>query len=672
MCGIVGIINTNQQPHYQLSTWLNTMSRAIQHRGPDGVGFVFFDKKNRPHPTTTSTFYNKNKQSAINYHPETPIQTLKNTAFQIGLGHQRLSIIDTSMAGHQPMATPDGQLWLTYNGEIYNYIELRKTLQQYGYVFRTQTDTEVILNAYLHWGRACIQYFNGMFAFVLYDRKRQLIWGVRDRTGVKPLYYYHNKEYIAFASEQKALLQLPFVDKKINPTAAFDYFVLNTLEAQPQGLFEDIQELPPSHDFTIDLTTKTVQTHRYFQFQPKPFTTKNRFDEATFQTLTTTTRQLVQQAIKIRLRSDVAIGSCLSGGLDSSTIVCVINQLLRQEKIAQIGERQQVFTTCFKDKRYDEQAWAKLVVDQTQATWHKTFPTQNELLDDLETLIYCQDIPMYSTSTYAQFRVMQLIKAAGIKVVLDGQGGDELFGGYAPHYVGLWNELLQHFQFNALAKELKFFGGYGKAFKFWLKNQLKYNGLSKLPTRWRHRFQLQYFNELHYLNPDLLASQQFRYQEFISEKVNSLKNMLTYEYFKTPLKQLLKCEDRCSMWFGIESRTPFADDLPLMEMVLSVPAHFKIHKSIRKYLLREAFKGILPEPIRQRQDKMGFVTPNNQWIKNLRHHIRPYFEEQDTLIFNKKRLLADFDRFFNPNTTIENYRIFKFISFAIWRKVFEV
>ena len=169
-----------------------------------------------------------------------------------------------------------------------------------------------------------------------------------------------------------------------------------------------------------------------------------------------------------------------------------------------------------------------------------------------------------------------------------------------------------------------------------------------------------------------MNEQKYRYKEHYSEKVNSLNGMLAFEYFQTPLKQLLKCEDRCSMWHGIESRTPFADDKNLMEFVMAVPASFKIHQGIRKHLLRTAFKGILPEPIRNRQDKMGFVTPNNQWIKALRHQIRPYFEEQDGTIFNKKRLLKDFDKFFNPNTTIENYRIFKFVSFAIWRKVFGV
>ena len=183
---------------------------------------------------------------------------------------------------------------------------------------------------------------------------------------------------------------------------------------------------------------------------------------------------------------------------------------------------------------------------------------------------------------------------------------------------------------------------------------------------------MRHFNELSFINPDLLNEHKSRMKTLQSEPATNLNEMLHYEYMKGPLKQLLKCEDRCSMWFGIESRTPFADDLPLMEAVFQIPASYKIHQGTRKHLLRESMKNVLPIEIKNRKDKMGFVTPTNQWIRELKEELRPYFEEQDDSIFNKKALLKSYDNFFNPNTNIENYRIFKFISFAIWRKVFEV
>jgi asparagine synthase (glutamine-hydrolysing) len=677
MCGITGIINLNKKKTPIVSNMINMLD-AIKHRGPDGEGLAFF------HNSTVIPAARKEFMFDFptkNYHPKRRVEDLQNQGFSMAFGHRRLSILDTSPQGHQPMCCSDETVWLTFNGEIYNYIEIRHDLEQKGHRFSTGTDTEVLIEAYKAYGTKCLDLFNGMFAFVLFDTGKNKIFAARDRTGVKPFYYVKNNDTFAFASEQKALLTLLFVDAKMNHKAVFDYFIFGAIEAETEGLFSGIFELKPSHFLTIDLngfsenkskSENAFKIERYFEL--KPNTTYEKYDELTFEKYRQKTHDLVQNAIKLRLRSDVSVGSCLSGGVDSSTVVCTINELLRQanggDLNVQIGDKQKVFTSCFEDKNFDEQKWAKLVVDQTQADWHRTFPTREELTEDLETVIYAQDIPVFSSSTYAQFRVMKLVKEQGVKVVLDGQGADELFGGYSPHYVGLWQELFRNFQFLELAKAMKATDKISNSVKFWTKSLLKYNGVPQLSKTAQNRFNLRYFNDLQYLNKDWIYENIDRYNEYAGQRIESLSQMLHYEYFDHPLKQLLKCEDRCSMWFGIESRTPFADDLDLMQHAFSMPSAYKIHNGTRKYILREAFKNSLPEPIYNRHDKMGFVTPTNQWMREMRPAIRPYFEQSESGIFNKKLLLKDFDKFFNPATSLENYRVFRFISFAVWEKVF--
>ena len=675
MCGITGIIKN--KPSREITRQTMAMLETIRHRGSDGEGLILVDENGDVIPSArTKLMYDFPDK---NYHPKRRVETLFNQPFQIALGHRRLSILDPTPQGHQPMCSHDETVWLTFNGEIYNYIEIRQDLEQRGHHFSTGTDTEVLIEAYKAFGVKCLDLFNGMFSFVIYDKTRNQIFAARDRTGVKPFYYIKNPDNFAFASEHKALLTLPFMKAEMNHKAVFDFFIHGAIEAENEGLFANIFELLPSHYLTIDLNNlpdnnlaKAIKIKKYYEL--KPTTKLSKVPSKYFYRCVEKTNALVEHAIRLRLRSDVSVGSCLSGGIDSSTVVCTINDLLRQangnEYAEQIGSQQKVFTSCFEDKNYDEQKWAKLVVDQTQAEWFRTFPTREEMVKDLETLIYAQDIPMYSSSTYAQFRVMQLVKENGVKVVLDGQGADELFGGYTPHYVGLWQELFRNLRFLSLAKALKATDKFSSSTKFWLKSLLKYNGIPSLSNSLQNRFNLKYFNDLQYLNKDWIIANIECYNEYAEQRIESLSQMLHYEYFGHPLKQLLKCEDRCSMWFGIESRTPFADDLELMNYVFSLPSSFKIHNGTRKYLLRKAFQHTLPKPIYNRQDKMGFVTPTNQWMREMRSDIRPYFEQSQSDIFDKKRLLDDFDTFFNPATNLENYRIFRFISFAVWEKVF--
>ncbi|OGX06222.1 MAG: asparagine synthase (glutamine-hydrolyzing), partial [Omnitrophica WOR_2 bacterium GWA2_47_8] len=286
------------------------------------------------------------------------------------LAHRRVSIIDLSKAGHQPMPDHDKQLWIVYNGEIYNYRELRKELEIGGYHFQSQTDTEVILAAYEKWGNGCVHKFNGMWAFVIYDRRRNVIFASRDRSGVKPLYYFYNKEKFAFASEIKALLSLPFIPKEINRAAVFDFLALELEEQEEEGFIRSIFELPPAHCFELDLNTGDFRKWRYYQLKFEDAWEK--VNDQKLKVYLSDIKELIINAIKLRLRSDVAVGSSLSGGIDSSSIVCVINDLLRKEKIQQIGDVQKTFSACYNDSLIDESRWAKLIVDQTKTAWHRT------------------------------------------------------------------------------------------------------------------------------------------------------------------------------------------------------------------------------------------------------------------------------------------------------------
>ena len=316
MCGIAGIVKLNNSP-FHLPENIRLMTQTISHRGPDDEGFMFCS--NEKVITAGSDVTPKDSWTAgYKYSPQKNISEL-NTDFHLAFGHRRLSIIDLSPAGHQPMCSNDGDLWITFNGELYNYIELREELKIKGHHFSTQTDTEVILNAYREWGNDCLSRFNGMWAFVIYDKNKKELFGSRDRFGVKPFYYYRDADVLAFASEQKALVKLPFVKTGINPKAVFDYFVKNEIELEEEGMFKNILELFPSHAFRFDLRTNEWKSWKYYSL--KINVSNEVFDPAKLPEITEHTRQLLVNAVALRLRSDVPVGSCLSGGLTAPPLL---------------------------------------------------------------------------------------------------------------------------------------------------------------------------------------------------------------------------------------------------------------------------------------------------------------------------------------------------------------
>lgn len=639
---------------------------TIRHRGPDGEGFAFFTQENAVAAASADT-----PAAVINYPlnfcPKTHTEELKNDYYTVALGHRRLSIIDLAPSGHQPMCDESENYWITFNGEIYNYIEIRTELENHGHRFRTQSDTEVILQAYKHWGKECLHKFNGMWAFAIYNRKEQKLFASRDRFGVKPFYYYFKDGIFCFASEQKAIRALPFTETTLNKKAVYDFFVHSELEYEEQGFFASISELFPSHYLEFDIQANALSTSSYYTL--KTTTDFEEFSEKKFNAYKEEIRELFFNAVKLRLRSDVPVGSCLSGGIDSSAIVAVIDDINKKT-----NTKVNLFSAVFPGEQIDEGNWAKLVASQTHSSWHTVTPSAHELAADLRALIHSQDIPLWSTSTYAQFRVMKLARENNIKVVLDGQGGDELFAGYLPYFTWYWQELFNRKKYGLLRGEMKSYSSPGKSLAYFTKEKLKQKigkGKFGLINILKNK-DLPYYNPdfyRHYRHEELKTRQQVHEPQTLNEK-------LAQEFFNTRLKGYLKCEDRCGMHWSVESRTPFADDIQLIEKAFSIPAIYKMKNGTTKYLLREALKPYLPEGIYTRKDKMGYVTPNNKWLYEIREEIKPMITDNIGEFINTKKLLADFDGLLKQpsggNFKKENPFLFKTIAFSLWKDIFQL
>lgn len=655
MCGIAGVWGPESMP----PALVKAMTDTLSHRGPDDEGFLAVD-------------VDKASVSSL-IGPDSKVHGKAIESFQLNanlyLGHRRLSIIDPSPAGHQPMSDNDNSCWIVFNGEIYNYIELREELKS-TYSFRTNTDTEVVLAAYKVWGKSCVDRFNGMWAFVIYDQKNRLLFGSRDRFGVKPLYYTFADNKFSFASEIKGLLALPFVERRLNSNAVFDYLTMSLEEQEIEGFFKGIYELKPANSFKLNMDNGKFEKWQYFGLEYSD--QWERYDTNQAESHISKVRELLFNAVRLRLRSDVPVGSCLSGGVDSSSVVCIINELLKDEKFAQIGEHQKVFTACYRQPEIDESRWAKLVAEKTNATWHQCYPNAEELLIDLEDLVRTQDIPFGSTSIYSQFRVMKLAADNGMKVILDGQGGDELFTGYTPFYRAFFAEMLKSADFNRLWNEWKYMVNAPIGQKEVSFSLLKLAMLKILPVSLKRALKKMYRKENSYISQEFWSQEQPRLDRMDQRGYTSLNSMLHSLMTGVNLKVLLKYEDRNSMRFSIESRTPFADDLPLIEALFKMPSSYKINNGWSKFLLRESMMGILPDEIRTRRDKVGFATPEYFWLNSIGNDLCDYLTDDLEDLYNVKRLRSDWTTLLKKQSQIGISNIWKFINLAVWLKVYRV
>ena len=575
MCGITGIIHLNGQQVPEQS--LKTMMRAMKHRGPNDDGLF--------------------------------------SEHGVGLGFVRLSILDLSAAGHQPMFSPDERYVLIFNGEVYNYLELREELIVKGYHFRSGSDTEVVLAAWQEWGEAMLHRFNGMWALVIFDRKDKKIFAARDRFGVKPFFYAVDGERILFGSDIRSITAV--LGRKPTPDqeALFNFLAFNRTDQNDGTFLQEVKKLDHGHCFHLHLAPgapaaeKTLRPRKWYDIRKEikePFKNPEEY------------REMFASAVGLRLRSDVPVGVCLSGGLDSSSIVSVLLQDFQKKDL-------NTFSAVYgSGQKGDESSFIDLYKGQVQNMYY-TRPDENSLLADLDDLALAQYEPVPSSSTYAQYRVMKLA-AEHVVVTLDGQGADEALAGYHYFFGFHFKNLLRSGRLAALASEMAHYYGkhrslYGiKSLVFFL-----------LPAFLRTRVRVM---EKGYLDPDFFQANAHR-SNVITEDLygsSSLQEALI-NHFEFKLEHLLKWEDRNSMWFSLEARVPFLD-YRLVERTLALPDDMIIRKGMTKNILREAMKGTLPEAIRMRRDKVGFETPEAEWFR------KPVFQKYITDLIHSEPFIG--------------------------------
>jgi len=604
MCGITGIFQKDGI-NESLSA-LQEANDTVHHRGPDGGGFVLFS------PQSLQASYTSDLSQLLD----------TENRYNLGFGHRRLAILDLSDAGQQPMSNQDGSLWITFNGEIYNYLELQEELQKIGYNFRSHCDTEVILAAYDAWGEDCVNRFNGMWAFAIADLRNKKLFCSRDRFGIKPFHYYYNSDTFMFGSEIKQLLCFPSVPRKENERAIYEFLAYGAVEYNAETFFTGILKLKQGCNLVLNLDSDRVTPHTYRYYKPN----LKLNHEMTMAEAIKKLSWLLEDSIRLRLRSDVEVGSCLSGGLDSSTIVCLVRKiLLSQDK----SELQKTFSSHFEEKEANELEYMQEVINATGVKAEFTYPKPEELLQDLEKLVWHQEEPFGSTSIFAQWSVYKLVGQHGVKVMLDGQGADEQLAGY----LGLGLYYLQELRAKGQYWKLIWEAFHRSRLQGTLYRDLLKN-LRKQLNRILNRFIKTSTNNMpiNWIDPAMAKKYQDRSEYLANLQVQPfdekeiLSNVLYQLTFFNNLQSLLKYEDRNSMAFSVEARVPFVD-YRLVEFLASVPSHIKICDGYSKYVLRESIVDLVPEKIRKRISKLGFATPERTWQASI---LKPLIEQSIT------------------------------------------
>jgi len=616
MCGIAGIYKINDDK-VEIKE-IKKMIGLLVHRGPDDEG----------------VYINNN----------------------IGLGHRRLAIIDLSPLGHQPLTNKDKSLWITYNGEIYNYLELRKELEGLGYKFKSYSDTEVVLYAYQEWGKKCLNKFNGMWAFAVWDERKKSLFLSRDRMGIKPLYYYLDDKKFIFASEIKPILAV-ITKREPNDRLIYDFLKYGILDHTNETFFKNIKKIPAAHFAHINQSGK-LSVEKYWDFYiSNEIETKNkqqeRFDVQEFLDIFT-------DSVKLRLRSDVPVGSCLSGGLDSSSIVVTIDKILKNTKGENISNCNNTFSSCFENKKFDERKYIKLVTQKTGFKKNYIFLEAQDFMNELHRFLWHQEEPFRGTSMYAQYKVFQKAKEQGVKVLLDGQGGDELLGGYRKFYIFYLRYLMEQKRYFKLVKELMFFFSPSIIKTSYFLAGLRYFDIG---------------NKIQ--NIDKFFNKKFK-DKFSGRKLNFAYNSKLGQRFKEDLTKwslpvLLRYGDKNSSAHAIEERLPFLDHR-LIEKVASLPLDQKIRNGWTKYILRKAMVDRLPRKIRLRKTKIGFVTPERIWFKKtIQKNVEDTFQNAKFIknYINTDMLKKEFKKYTtNNNSLLSNDIFFRFFILELWGKMY--
>jgi asparagine synthase (glutamine-hydrolysing) len=630
MCGIYASVGFAPDP---------ARIDIVAHRGPDGRGWEEFASPAGP----------------------------------VALGHRRLAIIDLSDNALQPMPHRPSGLTLVFNGEIYNFLELRAEMEAAGERFKTRSDSEVLLRAMALWGERALDKLQGMFAFVIHDARNQRLIAARDRFGIKPLYFAETASGVAFASEIKQLIGLDGLPARMNLARVHDFLASGIMDHTAETLFAGVRQLRGGEIVVADLSQRrpTLSIRRWYPVQPAMLDPMSEQDAAE------QFRTLLGRSIDLHLRSDVPVGSCLSGGLDSSSIVCLMAERLRalsgSPKVRSVS-------ACYADKSVDEKPFIDIVAEHAGTQSNIIYPRHEDVFDLAAKMTWHQDEPFGSTSIFAQWSVFAEAKRIGVKVMLDGQGADEQLAGYhsAFHYYGA--DLARRGQWKMLARMmLERRRWHGSP----LLQQIKHFTLPLLPSALTHRLRTRYRAVAEH---DWLDSDAFRTihpdrtaLDIAAQSVDLLPphdiaSLCTTLTHASNLQMLLHWEDRSSMAHSIEARVPFLDHR-LVEFSLGLGGQHKIVGGDTKRVLRSAMDGILPEPVRQRRDKLGFATPENLWFRGpLKPMARESVEDCFRVapgVLNETGTRALVEDMLSGRTNVD-FRLWRICNLGIWARQFGV
>jgi asparagine synthase (glutamine-hydrolysing) len=659
MCGIVGILAATGDAVDPKA--LQRMNDLLAHRGPDGEGFLL-----------ATGAWGRLRHAFVRRADSACV----DSAVRLGLGHRRLAILDLSDRGLQPMRVESDRAWIVFNGEIYNHVELRSVLEARGYVFTTRTDTEVLLNAYLEWGEACLDHLEGMFAFAIWDDAAGRLFCARDRLGIKPFYYARPGGYFVFASEIKALTVFPQCTLTPDDEAVVGFLVHANCDYGQRTMFRDIHALPAAHSVSVEAGTGSVSLRRYWTPGLHPDRAL-RDGEHVEQV-----REALIASMRKHLISDVRVGSCLSGGLDSSTVVGLMGRIQHDEPEAAtaMGDRLDTFTSCYDNKAFDEREFAMAVSRSVSSTPHLVFPSPEDFWADFQRMAWHQDMPFGALSYYAQWRVMRAAKEAGVKVLLDGQGGDEVFGGYAKFRYAYVASLGRSLRVGTMAKEVIAMVCQGDRYLLDIRNGYRY-----LPASVRGALNVDSVLK-QVLIPDwheatsgesTPATRWWRHARASrGESAQTLMQRIQIDDIVVDtLPQLLRMEDRSSMAFSLEARVPLLDH-NVVDLGLALPDHMKVNRGWSKFAIRQAMAGLIPESVRLRKTKLGFAAPDRAWLG---HDLRPHVTELLASDLRCRRYIdaAALRRWYGDARSLrantESYLgFFRVLSLEMWMRAFSL
>jgi asparagine synthase (glutamine-hydrolysing) len=625
MCGIAGICNLQLQPVPDLARKLNVMNQLIRHRGPDGDA------------------------------------NWSNPSHTLGLVHRRLSIIDLSPSGAQPM-TDHMNNWIVFNGEIYNYIELRQELGVE--IFTTNSDTEVILAAYRKWGSDCVNHLRGMFAFAIWNETDRTLFCARDRFGIKPFYYFLHRDTFYFASEPKALL--PFVEEIETDLNGFKDYLTFQFCLSGKTLFKGIRELLPAHSLLIKHENVHIQRYWEVHFVPDYDHTDHHFEEKL--------RALLVDSVQFHLRSDVPVGAYISGGLDSSSVASIAAD--QQDPDVMMG-----FTGKFSayGSEFDESTYARALAEQKGFQLCEQDITAQDFIENIRKVIYHLDYPVAGPGSFPQYMVSRLASQYR-KVVLGGQGGDEIFGGYTRYLIAYFEQCIK----GAIEGTIHN-GNFIVTYESIIPNLVALRNYKPLLQEfWREglfeSMDRRYFRlvnrapsldaEINWSALEPYSARETFQQIFHGENVHkeSYFDLMTHFDFKTLLPALLQVEDRMSMAHGLESRVPLLDH-PIVELAATIPADIKFKDGNMKHILREVVKPFLPDVILNRQNKMGFPTPLSEWFAGeARMFVRDIFSSRNALerdLIDNRQVLRSLD-----NEPRYGRKVWGLLCLEIWQQEF--